>query len=73
MKFQTLNTTYTLTKVGDTTYKVSGHGKYCPTPVAVKLPYGEPVVGRVLIWIYVNPPDGIKPMVVTSRVQRIWE
>lgn len=51
MQIKTWNTLYTINDGGDGGFLISGHEKYCPTPVLVTLK-GEPKVGERIQFTY---------------------
>lgn len=65
----TRNTIYLLKDMGDGSYQISGHLKYCPTPTVVRLMW-PPAVGKTLMWP-APTPDRPDRFVITTRVTKI--
>ncbi len=69
MTIQTRNTTYTLEDMGDGGFLISGHPKYCPSPVPCQVKHPIRVGECMMFNTYEGAP--ITKWVMTSPVVKI--
>ena len=80
---RTLNTTYTIEKLGDKKYTIYGSSKYCPSPTLASIP-GSTFGGSMLKLDYIgigmflefslyggNIRPGQYPVITTSQIQEV--